>query len=94
MLVIVPGLVFQDRIFYSSNFRSLEYLGYPSSNIGNKVTITAATTSAEDARRDFAQQTGDGTKIYASFLASLQSAPSNSSYFASLYSTATTGGGY
>ena len=73
---------------------SLEYLGYPSSNIGNKVTIAAATTSAEDARRDFAQQTGDGTKIYASFLASLQSAPSNSSYFASLYSTATTGGGY
>jgi hypothetical protein len=74
---------------------SLTYPGYPASGIGNKVVLVAATTSAEDARRDYPQQSGDGTKVYASFLVNVQSTQASGvSYFAALYSTATTGGGY
>ncbi len=69
---------------------SLSYPGYSASGIGNKVQLVAATTSAEDARTDIPAQSGDGTKVYASFLVNIQSAPASgsSSYFAALYSVA------
>ena len=69
---------------------NLTYSGYSASGIGNMIQLVAATTSAEDARTDFLGQSGDGTKVYASFLVNIQSAPASgsSSYFASLYSTA------
>jgi hypothetical protein len=69
---------------------SLSYPGYSASGIGNKVQLVAATTSAEDARTDIPAQSGDGTKVYASFLVNVQSAPASggSSYFAALYSVA------
>jgi len=74
---------------------SLTFTGYPASGIGNKVVLVAATTSAEDARRDYPQQSGDGTKVYASFLVNVQATQASGvSYFAALYSTAASGGGY
>lgn len=74
---------------------SLTYSGYPASGIGNKVLLVAATTTAEDARRDYPQQSGDGTKVYASFLVNVQATQASGvSYFAALYSTSTSGGGY
>jgi len=74
---------------------SLMFTGYPASGIGNKVVLVAATTSAEDARRDYPQQSGDGTKVYASFLVNVQATQASGvSYFAALYSTAASGGGY
>lgn len=68
---------------------SLTYSSYSASGIGNMVQLVAATTSAEDARTNFTAQSGDGTKVYASFLVNVQSAPASgsSSYFASLYSS-------
>ena len=74
---------------------SLTYPAYPASDLGNKVALVAATTSAEDARRDYPQQTGDGTTVYASFLVNVQNTQASGvSYFAALYSTSTSGGGY
>ena len=69
---------------------NLTYNNYSASNVGNKIQMVAAPSSAEDARRDIIPQSGDGTKVYASFLINVQSAPASggSSYFASLYSTA------
>ena len=68
---------------------SLSYPNYASSGIGNKIALVAATTSAEDAKREYAAQFGDGTTVYASFLVNVQGAQtSGASYFAALYSNA------
>jgi DNA/RNA endonuclease YhcR with UshA esterase domain len=50
---------------------SLSYTGYPSSGIGNKIQIVSATTSAEDAYRNFSQYQLAGATVYGSFLISL-----------------------
>lgn len=48
----------------------LGYAGYPSSNIGNKIAIVYATSSSEDAYRQFPAQ-ASGSTTYVSFLLNL-----------------------
>jgi hypothetical protein len=50
--------------------QNLSFSGYPSSGIGNCIAIVSATTSAEDAYRQFAAQ-GSGTTTYVGFLLNL-----------------------
>jgi len=74
---------------------SLSYTGYPSSGVGNKLSVVSATTSSEDTFRNFPPQTS-GT-VYAAFMVNLTNATglaANSSttgdYFAGLIASNST----
>jgi hypothetical protein len=75
---------------------NLGYSGYPYDSVGNKITIHAVTSSAEDAYREFAPQSPD-CNIYVSFLLKITSSSmspdtsTNGDYFMALLpSTSTT----
>lgn len=83
-------------VFIPVSAGGLTYTGYASSGIGNKITLTATTASAEDSFRSF-QARGVGTTTYAAFMVNITDAtllPLNASatgeYFAGLISSTST----
>jgi hypothetical protein len=52
---------------------SLPYLGYESSDIGNKIFIDGGATGRSGVSTIFSSQSGDGSKLYISFLLNVKS---------------------
>ena len=70
--------------FILVNNGGLSYSGYPSSGIGNSVTINGGSGSREDVNRIFTEQSAS---VYASFLVSVQNASTSADYFLHLAAT-------
>ncbi|MEJ2104788.1 MAG: hypothetical protein P8X47_09455 [Ignavibacteriaceae bacterium] len=60
---------------------SLTYSGYPSSGIGNDVTISGGASSREDVNVGFDSLASNGDVIYYSFLVNVVSASATQDYF-------------
>jgi hypothetical protein len=60
---------------------SINYTGYPSSGIGNQVTVTGGSGSREDDNMGFDSLYNNGDVIYYSFLANVASASTTQDYF-------------
>lgn len=60
------------------NSGGLSYSGYPSSGIGNSITINGGSGSREDINRNFTVQTSD---VYAALLVNVASASTTADYF-------------
>ena len=59
---------------------SLYYAGYPSSDIGNHVVLAGGSGSREDVNTGIAEQNGNGSTVYYSFLINATSASNTADY--------------
>ncbi len=70
--------------FILVNNGGLSYSGYPSSGVGNSVTVNGGSGSREDVNRIFTEQSAS---VYAAFLVSVQNASTTADYFFHLAAT-------
>lgn len=70
--------------FILVNNGGLSYSGYPSSGVGNSVTVNGGSGSREDVNRIFTEQS---SSVYAAFLISVQNASTSADYFFHLAAT-------